>query len=176
MRFTLGALILLFSPAMATAQSFVVQGAAGPTMIDSGFSVAAGVGYSPNTHVTFSAQVDRSHLSSRFSNNGRGMQSAFRGGTVTLATAEVQLSLFGWDRITPYALGGIGIGASQPNVNEFFRDRVTNKAGGVFAGGGVRVPLGNRLSMFADGRVIIGAEAGETLGLAPVRAGIAWRF
>jgi hypothetical protein len=175
-RFTLGALILLLSPAMATAQSFVVQGSAGPTMVDSGFSVAAGAGYSPNTYVTFLAQVDRSHLSSRFSNNGRGVHSAFRGGTVTLATAEVQVSLFGSDRLTPYALGGIGIGASQPNVNKFFRDGITNKAGGVFAGGGLRVPLGDRLSIFADGRVIIGAEAGETLGLAPVRAGVAWRF
>jgi hypothetical protein len=30
--------------------------------------------------------------------------------------------------------------------------------------------------MFADGRVLIGAEAGETLALAPIRFGIGWRF
>jgi opacity protein-like surface antigen len=175
-RLILTGLVLLLSPALAAGQSLVVQGSAGPTMIDSGYSVAGGLGYSPTSHVTFLAQLDQSHLSSRFSTDGRGGQSAFRGGTVTLATAEVQVSLFGLDRITPYGLAGIGVGASHPNVNEFFEDRITNTVRGIFVGGGLRVPLQGRLSLFADGRVILGAEAGETLGLAPVRAGLAWRF
>lgn len=176
MRFTIGALILLFSPAVATAQSFVVQGSAGPTMIDPGYSLAAGVGYSPNSHITVLAQVDHNHLSSRFTDNGRGVQSAFRGGQVTLFTGEAQLSVFGSDRLTPYALAGIGVGISHPTVNEFFPERVTNHASGIFVGGGLRVPLRDRLNLFADARMIVGADAGETLGLAPVRVGVAWRF
>jgi len=175
-RFTIGALILLFSPALVTAQSLVVQGSAGPTVIDSGYSLAAGVGYSPNSHFTVLAQVDDNHLSSRITNNGRGAQSAFRGGRVTLVTGEAQLSLFGSDRFTPYALAGIGVGISRPNVNEFFPEHATNKATGVFVGGGLRVPLRDRLNLFADARVIVGADAGETLGLAPIRVGVAWRF
>ena len=176
MRFPIGALIFLLMPAMAAGQSVVIQGSAGPTMIDSGYSLAAGVGYAPNSHLTILGQVDHSHLSSRFADNGRGMHSVFRGGKVTLATAEAQLSLFGSDKVTPYVLGGIGFGWSHPSVNQFFPEPVTNKASGVFFGGGVRVPLRDRLSLFADGRVIVGADAGETLGLAPVRAGVVWRF
>ena len=32
------------------------------------------------------------------------------------------------------------------------------------------------VSLFADGRMMIGAEAGELLAVAPIRAGVAWRF
>lgn len=46
----------------------------------------------------------------------------------------------------------------------------------MFVGGGVHVPLRERLSVCGDARMLVGAEAGETLAMAPVRVGIAWRF
>jgi len=61
-------------------------------------------------------------------------------------------------------------------VNERFPDSVTNDARAIFFGGGIHVPLKERISLFADGRMMIGAEAGELLAVAPIRAGVAWRF
>jgi hypothetical protein len=46
----------------------------------------------------------------------------------------------------------------------------------MFFGGGIHVRLKERVSLFADGRMMIGAEAGELLAVAPIRAGVAWRF
>jgi hypothetical protein len=46
----------------------------------------------------------------------------------------------------------------------------------MFFGGGVHVPLRERLSLVGDARLLVGAEAGETLAVVPVRVGIAWRF
>jgi len=44
--------LLLLSPAIASAESFALQGAAGPTVIDSGYSLAGGIGYSPTSQLT----------------------------------------------------------------------------------------------------------------------------
>jgi hypothetical protein len=46
-------------------------------------------------------------------------------------------------------------------------------------GGGIHVPLAERLSLFGDGRVTMGAaESGEgdLLGIVSIRVGLAWRF
>ena len=66
---------------------------------------------------------------------------------------------------------------SRPNVNEVFPTPVTNGARAVFGGGGLVVPLGARVTAFADARMMIGAEGSEGIvAVAPVRAGVAWHF
>ena len=174
--FSVVTVVVLLSPASAAAQSVVVQGSAGPTLADTGVSLAAGIGFSPISRVTFAAQVERTQIFSRFRSDGRGSSSGFRGGTVTFGSAEVRAALRGPDRWSPYVLGGFGVGVSRPNVNETFPDRVTNDARVIFYGGGVHVPVRARLNVFADVRMMIGDEAGELLAIAPLRAGLTWRF
>jgi len=169
-------LLLVLVPAVARGQSIVVQGAAGPTIVDRGYSVAAGVGFLPNPRVTLQLGLERSHLSTRTRSDGRGGGSVFRGGTVTYGSAELSASLFGRDRVTPYGLAGVAAGISHPTVNESFPNRATNEVRAVFFGGGIHVPIRERLSVFADARMIVGGEAGETLALVPLRAGVTWRF
>jgi hypothetical protein len=169
-------LLLLTCPRLASAQLFVAQGSAGPTLVNTGYSLAAGVGLSPTSHVTILVDVERAHLSTRLTSDGRGGFSGFRGGTLTLAAAQLRVTPFGRDRIGPYGLAGFAAGVSRPNVTQTFPDPVTNDVRAVFFGGGIHVPLKERLNLFADGRMMIGAEAGELLAVAPIRAGIAWRF
>jgi hypothetical protein len=168
--------LLLLSPSITSAQSFVLQGAAGPTLIDSGYSLAGGIGYSPTSHLTVLFDVERTHLSSRLRSDGRGGFAGFRGGTLMLGSAQLQVTPLGRDRVGPYGLVGLAAGVSRPNVNERFPDPVTNDARAIFFGGGIHVPLKGRVSLFADGRMMIGAEAGELLAVAPIRGGVAWRF
>ena len=169
-------LLLLAGPRLASAQPFVVHGSAGPTLIDTGYSVAAGVGVSAGSHVTILLDVERTHLSSRLRSDGRDGVSAFRGGTLTTGAGELRVSVLGRDRVGPYGLAGFAAGMSRPNVNELFPNRVTNDVRAVFFGGGINVPLTERISFFADGRMMIGEEAGELLAVAPIRAGVGWRF
>jgi len=169
-------LLFVMFPRPAASQSFEVHGAAGPTIIDAGHSLAAGAGFSPTSRVTVLVDVERTHLSSRERTDGRGGTAAFRGGTLTMGAAEVRVTLLGRDRFTPYGLAGVGAGVSRPNVNEIFPVPRTNAVRAVFFGGGIHVPLRPRLSIIADARMIVGAEAGELLAIAPLRAGLAWRF
>jgi hypothetical protein len=169
-------LLVFLVPADASAQSFTVHAAAGPTVVDRGYSIAAGAGFLANPRVTLQFGLERSHLATRTRGDGRGGGSVFRGGTLTYGSAELALSLFGRDRVTPYGLAGFAAGISHPTVNASFPDRVTNEVRAVFFGGGMHVPIGDGLSVFADGRLVIGGEAGETLALVPVRAGVGWRF
>jgi len=168
--------LLLATPWIASAQSFVLQGSAGPTLVDRGYSMAGGIGFSPTTHLAVLFDVERTHLSSRLSSDGRGGFAGFRGGTLTLGSAQLRVTPFGRDRIGPYGLVGFAAGVSRPNVNERFPDPVTNDVRAMFFGGGIHVPLKERVSLFADGRMMIGGEAGELLAVVPIRAGVAWRF
>lgn len=163
-------------PGFARGQSFVVQGSAGPTLSDRGYSLAGGAGWSPWSRVIVSVNVDRIHLASRLTTDARGFTSGFRGSTLTLGTAELQVSLFARDRVTPYVLAGYAAGVSRPTVNGTFPDRVTNEVYAVFAGAGLQVPLQRRLSVFADARMLLGGEANETLVVTPLRVGMSWRF
>jgi hypothetical protein len=168
--------LLLAIPCTASAQSLVVHGSAGPTLIDSGYSLAGGIGFSPTTHLTVLFDLERTHLSSRLRSDGRGGFAGFRGGTLTLGSAQLHVTPFGRDRVGPYGLVGFAAGVSRPNVNEQFPVPVTNDVRAMFFGGGIHVPLKERVSLFVDGRMMIGAEAGELLAIVPIRAGVAWRF
>lgn len=147
-------------------------------MTDAGYSVAAGVGFSPTSRLTFLVDVERTHLSTQVETDPRGSITTFRGGAVTLGTAALRVSVFGLDRIGPYAIAGFGAGVSKPHVTPTFPTRVTNNVYAPFVGGGFQVPLNDRLTIFADGRMmlVVGTESDELLGVAPIRAGVTWRF
>jgi hypothetical protein len=166
-------LSLLLASSAASGQSLVLQGSAGPTITDSGYSLAAAIGLSPTSRLTVLFGVEQTHLFSRVTSVG----SAFRGGTVTLAAAELRATVLGRDRVSPYVFGGYAAGVSRPNVNDIFPDRVTNNARALFVGGGIQVPLRERITVFGDVRMVFGVEGNDgVLAFAPVRAGIAWRF
>jgi hypothetical protein len=167
---------LLAGTASAKAQSLMVHASAGPTLIDDGYSLAAGVGFFPLSRVGVVVDVERTHLSSELTTDGRGGVTGFRGGTLTIAAAQLRVAPFGHEHIGPYGFAGFAAGVSRPNVNAMFPDAVTNSVRGVFFGGGISVPLGERLSLFGDARLMLGDEAGELLAVAPLRAGLAWRF
>ncbi len=95
---------------------------------------------------------------------------------MTLGAAELRVSLFPRERVTPYVLGGFAAGVSQPNVNATFAERATNDVRAVFGGVGLQVPLRPGLSLFADGRMMIGEEANELVAVAPLRMGMRWWF
>jgi hypothetical protein len=168
---------LLLVSSRAWGQAVTVQGSAGPTITDAGYSVAAGIGISPISRFTMVFGVERTHLFSRFYNDGRGYSWGFRGGTYTLVSAEFRATILGRERVSPYAFGGIAGGMSRPNVNANFPNRVTNTAHALFIGGGIHVPVRDRISVFADVRMVFGAEGREGIvAYAPIRAGVAWRF
>ena len=169
-------LLALGLPAPAHSQSFVVHGSAGPTLVDRGYSVAGGAGWTPGSRLTVSVNLERTHLVSRERDDGRGGSAAFRGGTLTLGTAEVRVALLGRTRVTPYLLAGYGAGVSRPNVTARFPVAVTNDVRAVFGGAGLHVPLPRDLAVFADARMLLGTEANELLGVAPLRIGVSWRF
>lgn len=168
--------LLAFCPQTVHGQSFELYGSAGPTITDPGFSLAAGVGVSPTSRLTLLASIERTHLSSQLRRDA-GSTSHFRGGTLLLASAELRFTPLGQQRGGPYALAGFSAGVSRPNVNDVFPTAVTNGARAAFVGGGLMVPLGERLAAFADARMLLGVEGTEGIvAVAPVRAGVTWRF
>lgn len=168
--------ILMFgAPSPTLGQGVVVQGAAGPTLVDRGYSAAVGAGWAPWSRLLLSANLERTRLFSRVTGDGRG-SSSFRGGTVTLGTGELSLALFARNRVTPYVLAGIAAGVSRPTVNAAFPVPVRNDVRAVFGGAGIHVPLGPRVGLFADARMMLGDEGDELLAIAPLRLGVSWRF
>jgi hypothetical protein len=169
---------LLIAPSMASAQSFQLQGSAGPTMIDTGHSVSAGAGVTLSPRVSILVNWERSHMPSEVLRDELGrVTGASRRGTLTVGAAELRVALFSHDRIGPYALAGFAAGISRPNVNEIFPHAVTNDMRAVFFGGGVQLPVGGHMSVFADARLLFGVEEHDGIvGALPVRAGLAWRF
>lgn len=170
------AMLLFVWAQVASGQSFEIYGSAGPTITDKGYSVAAGVGVSPTSRLTLLGSIERTHLSSR-SRRDANSTSYFRGGTYLLGSGELRFAPRGHDHVGPFVVGGFAAGVSRPNVNDVFPAPVTNAARALFVGGGVLVPLGPRFTAFADARMMFGAEGIEGIvAVAPVRAGVAWRF
>jgi hypothetical protein len=169
-------LTLLVVPSAVNGQSFALYGAAGPTITDPGNSVAVGVGFSPASRLTLVFNAERTHLSSRTTGHG-ALVSHFRGGTLLLGTAELRVAPFGRGRFGPFGVAGLAAGVSRPNVNNRFPNRITNRVRAMLLGGGVDLPVGERLSVFADVRMTVGADGNEGMvAVAPLRAGLSWRF
>jgi hypothetical protein len=174
---TVISLLVLASPGAAHAQWLELYGSAGPTVTDPGYSLAAGAGLSPASRVTFVFGIDRTYLSSQIRTDDRGGASGFRGGTLWLGTAEVQVAPLGRSRLGPFGLVGIAAGVSHPNVSEHFPDRVIHDVRAMILGGGLLVPLSTQMNVIVDARMFVGAEGPEGIvAVAPIRAGIAWRF
>ena len=170
--------LLLAFPAPSSGQTNLdIHGSGGPTLYDRGSSVSVGVGFTPTSWLSVVVDVERTHQPSRLSTE-HGVTSAFRGGTLTSVVGGIRASLFGPDRIGPYALAGLAVGVSRPNVNDLWPRRVAHQVQGPFVGGGFQVPVGNRISLFADGRVMLmaGRQADVLLGVSTIRAGMTWRF
>jgi hypothetical protein len=71
----------------------------------------------------------------------------------------------------------VAAGISHPNVNNIFRDRITHYVQAIIVGGGLHIPIRDQMTVFADFRMMFGAEGREGIvAVAPVRAGVAWRF
>ena len=171
-------LMLVASASLATAQSVGVHASAGPTFGESGYSVAAGVDLSPTSYLGFVLNLERTHVASRISHDGE-VNSRFRGATLTLGTAELRLTAFPRRRIRPFGLFGMGAGKARGNVDEIFPgEGTTGDVRAVFFGGGLQVSVRERLSVFAEVRMmLVGETEGEgLLGVGPARAGLAWRF
>ena len=87
----------------------------------------------------------------------------------------MQFAILGRHRVGPYVLTGLAAGVSRPNVTRIF-DPLTNEVLASFFGGGILVPLGDKLAVFADARMMLAVGKEELLGLVPIRGGIAWHF
>ena len=170
------AVLCAFLPRVASGQTFSVQLAGGPTLAGGGNVLSAALGYSPASRLELLLDVERIHLPFQV-NRSPGSFSVTRGGTMTFAGGELRLAVLPADRVSPYAIAGIGAGVSHPNVNAEFPDRVTNDLRVVYFGGGIRVPLGRRFSLLGDVRAMLALEGDDgLLAVWPVRAGVAWRF
>jgi hypothetical protein len=171
-------LFLASSPAVAVGQTFAVHGSGGPTLSDPGYSLAAGVGLSPMSHLTFLVDIERTHFPSRIETYEGGVTAAFRGGTFTLVAPALRVSVLGNDRVGPYGLVGLAGGVSRPNVTDLFPSRVSDEVVAPFFGGGFQVPLEKHLAFFAEARMMlaVGTDADAVYAIAPFRAGVAWRF
>ena len=169
--------LALAVPGAVQAQGVSLEGAAGPTITDRGYSVGGGVGLSPTSRLTFVFAVERSHLATRRDEFPGGV-SQFRGGTFTLGTAALQVSVLGRHRVSPYGLVGFGAGRSVPNVTPDFPTASETSVRAPFAGGGLRVPFGEHAAFFTDLRLmlVVGTEADDLYALAPWRAGLSWTF
>lgn len=170
-------LLMLSAARTAQAQSFELFGAAGPTLVDAGNSLAIGAGVTPTSTWSFRFNVERTHLSTRINRYENGF-ATFRGGTLLLGSAEAQFVPLGRHRAGPYGLAGIAAGEWRANVNDLFPGPAnTYNVRTVFAGGGIQIPFRERLAFFGDVRWMIGADENEGLvAVAPIRAGLTFRF
>jgi hypothetical protein len=120
--------------------------------------------------------VERLHQPFRLTRFPNGF-SASRGGTATYVSGEVRLALRSPDRVSPFALVGVGGGTSRPTVNATFPDPVRNDLAALYVGAGIRVPLRGGLSLLGDARAMLALEGNDGVMVVwPVRAGIAWHF
>lgn len=175
---TLLALIVLTLPAAAAAQSAVfVEAAAGTHINVGGNTQSVSAGFAPIQQVAFLLNLKRLHLPTTVDIHEHG-SSATRGGTTTFVSGEIRLIPAHARPVLPYALTGVGVGTSKPNVNDHSPDPVTNRATLMFFGGGIRVPAGDHLSLFADVRLTLQVERDNdgVFLFVPLRGGLAWWF
>ena len=175
-----GLLLFLTIPSAAAAQAAVNHGnggrvslfaSAGPTLMDAGNTLSAGVGFTPTPRLTVTLSVQRDHL-----NHRSDEFFSFRGGTVMTIAGEARFNVAPGQRLSPYVFGGMGKGISRPNVVGPFDSRITNSAGTVFAGAGLQIPIDDRFSIIGDVRFVLVAERDDIGGMWPVRLGVAYRF
>ena len=176
------AVLSFVAPALAAGQGtgtrFSVQGTLGPQINGGGDSQSVSFGFAPVQRLEFLVSGERIHLPTEVTRFEGGF-SATRGGTTRFISGEARFVPFPSSRVSPYVLAGAGRGTSRPNVNDIFPDPVSNSAGLLFAGGGVRVSVVGGLSLVADIRYVLQTEDngdGSVYAFVPLRGGLAWRF
>jgi hypothetical protein len=187
------AVICVFVPRVATGQTSTgvppsqdaererrhrmsVQLAGGSTLTGGGSVLSAAFGYLPASRLELLVNIERNHLPFRSKRTPDGY-SATRGGTMTFVSGELRLALLPAERVSAFAMAGVGGGVSRPTVNTEFPDRVRNDLRALYFGGGVRVPLRRGFSLLGDARAMLALEGNDgVLAVWPVRAGVAWRF
>lgn len=134
------------------------------------------IGYSPTPKLTVLVGGWRLYRPINVQRYPDGVTAYTRGGTTQFVSGEVRFMFGSGERVVPYAFTGGGFGVSRSNVNDIFRDRVTNAAYVAFGGGGLSVPLGPRLSASGDFGIFSYGEGDVMRLILPVRAGLAFRF
>ena len=86
----------------------------------------------------------------------------------------MRFALRSGERVSPYALTGVGFGVW--GRNEAIAEPLTNTAHMFFSGGGLVVPLGPHLRVSGDVGFLLLIERDVPHLCLPVRAGLAWRF
>lgn len=173
--------VALIAPGVAAAQDpgrVSVQVAAGGNINVPGNTQAVSIGVAVGDRINILVGGERIHMPTEITEFENGM-SATRGGTTTFVSGEVQVLPFTFDRVSPYVLAGVGRGVTRLNVNDIFPNPVTNDATMMFFGGGLRIPVTDRLSVFGDLRFTLQLESAGDGGVflfVPVRGGVAWRF
>jgi hypothetical protein len=169
-------LLSLLLPAIAAGQDaggVTVQAAAGLHDVRIGGNTQSiAVGFAPDERWEFLFAAERTHRPTQITSFA-----AERGGTTTFFSGEVRFAPVTFNRVSPYVLASAGRGISRLNVNETFPNRVTNDAWlMLFGGGGIRVEVTERLSLFSDLRFGLQGESDVIVLLLPLRGGVAWRF
>src|SRR5690606_1176097 len=93
-------------------QRFSVQAAAGPTLIDSGHTLSAAVGYSPTSWLELLLNAERAHVPLETTQHSGGY-SITRGGTRSYISVEARFSPLPEARVSPFAMTGVGGGISR---------------------------------------------------------------
>jgi opacity protein-like surface antigen len=178
-------LVLVLSAATASAQDVTgaapqlrwsIEGAAGVQLDYTGTTQSVAFGFAPTRSLTLLIGAERSRTEDEIEFYPDGYASE-RGGRVEFVSAELRYAFFANERVSPYAVVGIGGGVERPNVNEFFPYGVDRNIVVIYYGAGARIPIHRRLDAFADWRLIItGDDAAEMAVLGPLRAAIAFRF
>ena len=177
------ALLLFAVPAVAAAQgggsNVTVQGAVGGLLVDGGHSEVLSVGVLPMDRVGFLVSAERLHIPTEVTQYPDGY-SIRRGSSSTFVSGELRFPFASSRRVSPYALAGGGRGKWRQNVNaQFPGPGASGDATLIFAGGGVRVPLTDHLSAFADLRFVLQFDKDTEDGFYPfypLRAGLSLRF
>jgi hypothetical protein len=152
-----------------------VQVSGGGLLNGGGTDLSASIGYRLTRRLTADAAAELIHIPSDVHLYDNGY-SVSRGASMRFVSGAIRVVLLPSRRASPYALAGIGVGTSHPNVNQYFRDSVTNTMRVAFAGGGLRFEINPRVSVIADMRFGILNERDEVGLLLPLRAGVAWHF
>jgi hypothetical protein len=168
------------SPASDTAgegrERLILQVAAGPTLVDRGNTLSIAFGYLPASRLELLLNVECDYLPFQFERIN-GVNRGVRGGTMRFVSAEMRAALRPADRVSPFAVAGVGGGVSRPNLDDRFPDRGSKDVLVLYAGGGIRVPVRRGLSLWTDARMIFEVENQDGVPrIWPVRAGVAWRF
>ena len=151
-------------------ERLTLQVAGGPTLSDGGKVLSAAFGYSPASRLELLLNIECSNRSLQSEPANRGYSG---GGGLMFASGELRLALRPADRVSPFAVAGVGGGVSRPDVD------VAHGSSNplvVYFGGGARVPLRRGVSLFGDARIVIVEDEDRVPRVWPVRVGVAWRF